>query len=96
MNAEKLQRQKASIDACVAEQKTKGDLIIPLHFDLMACQMLVGNLQLATRHPRNRNIGPSGQFAKELISSLIRKIRDEGYIETAALLELGNNPGMDS
>ncbi len=59
------------------------------------CSM-VGALQLALRHPDVKTLTPTTYAGiRSLVDQLVGAIGHEGFIESAALLRLGNNPDRD-
>src|ERR1700722_18839410 len=58
-----------------------------LNLDLTATLGLVGNLQIAFRHPGNT--GPSAQMMRDLVRHIIEGMRERGYVATAEACMLG-------
>jgi hypothetical protein len=67
---------------------------LPVTFDLATALAIIGNLQLALRHPAN--IGPSGRVARETIDGMIRTMRECGLTAHAELARLGDDPAYDA
>jgi hypothetical protein len=85
--------QKKLLGAVAREQVEGRGFILPLHLDLASLLSLVGNLQLALRHPANK--GPSALIARELVDSIQKRLIDAGYFAHAEVVEIGNNPAFD-
>jgi hypothetical protein len=66
---------------------------VELTFDLGSAIMLVGQLQLALRHPHNTGAG--AQSMARVIAVIIEHLRAAGHIYAARLAELGNDPEND-
>ncbi|HZT29696.1 MAG TPA: hypothetical protein VFA33_07435 [Bryobacteraceae bacterium] len=87
--------QERLLARVAAEQDAApDDLIFPVHLDLAAVLALVGNLQLALRHPRN--CGPTADTARAFIAGMIAKLQEHGFAAHAELLDLGNHPELDA
>lgn len=82
--------EQAAREADTVEAKTFS---LEVHLDLVSCQCLVGNLQLALRHPSNT--GPSSTVARQVIEGIIERVRSRGLLANAAILELGDDPMYD-
>lgn len=80
-------------ELATAEITDRPDFLIPIHINVMTLMCLIGNLQLATRHPLNT--GPSSDAAKEFIALAMKKLKQEGFHHTAAMCELGSDAGFD-
>jgi hypothetical protein len=87
--------QMTLLEAVGIESKTAGagGYLLPLHADLETAVALCANLQLALRHPQNA--GASAEIARHVIDSIIKRLRADGFIASAALVELGDNPAYD-
>ena len=66
---------------------------IPLELDLTAALSIIGNLQLALRHPAN--CGPSASVARLTIDRLIDRIEEAGLPANAELARRGDDPEYD-
>jgi hypothetical protein len=77
------------IYAAAREQRDAGNLRIPILFDPVALVVIVGHLHLAARHPENANSG-TAEAALKIAAQMIEKLRAEGFPNTAAMLEYGN------
>jgi hypothetical protein len=66
---------------------------LPIHLDLTSAVELVGNLQLALRHPENR--GHAAQMARQMIDGIIQKVKEAGFDAHAELMLLGDDPTYD-
>ena len=58
-----------------------------LQFDIATALYLVGNLQLALRHPENT--GAAAAVARETVAGLIEAMRKDGFRAHAELASLG-------
>jgi hypothetical protein len=64
---------------------------VPIEFDFGTCIMLIGQLQLALRHPKNT--GPSAIVARQVVEKLIGRV---GLTETLRVgLLAGFDPSCD-
>ena len=79
--------------AATAEQERAPLFRLPLHLDLTAALAIVGNLQLAMRHPGND--GPSREVARTLIDGIIERMETSGFPASAALARMGDDPRRD-
>ena len=70
-----------------------GSFILPVHMDLHVIMCVVGALQLALRHPANT--GPSSLVVREMIDGIISRVEEAGYVATAEMMRLGDNPDYD-
>jgi len=75
------------------DQEARIGFILSVHMDLHVLMCVVGALQLALRHPANT--GPSSKVVRELIAGIIERVEQEGYLATAEMLRLGDNPEND-
>ena len=75
------------------EQKEREQYFLHLQLDTVTVLALTANLQLALRHPANN--GPSAQTAARIIGQIIERLKDDGMIHNARLLELGQDPDND-
>ena len=66
---------------------------LPVEIDLLSAMCLVGNLQLALRHPNNH--GHSAQVAREFIDGVIERMEQCGLVVTARIMRLGDDPACD-
>jgi hypothetical protein len=79
---------------CAKEFEVRGQPpLFQVHLEFTAALALIGNLQLALRHPANT--GPSSEVARTFIDGLIDRIRDAGFPANAEMLRLGDDPGYD-
>jgi hypothetical protein len=77
-----------------AEMATANpNFILPVHLDVTSALSLIGNLQLALRHPANK--GPSAAIARRVIDGLIEKLNTVGLTATAEVARLGDNAAYD-
>lgn len=65
-----------------------------ISLDAVAALQLIGELQLALRHPRNDT--HAAHFARTTIDGLISMLTASGYEHVAALAKLGDDPRHDS
>jgi hypothetical protein len=91
----KIQQQKECLTRRVQDELERlGDgFELPVHLDLTAALCLVGNLQLALRHPGNT--GPSAQVARMIIDGVIARMKEAGYLAHAEVMRLGDDPSFD-
>jgi hypothetical protein len=75
------------------EQAAQRHFILPVHLDLTALACMVGNLQLALRHPANT--GPSSEVARRIIEEITQRIKAEGFPVHAEIMRLGGDPVYD-
>ena len=79
------------------ERERLGGELFPVFafvlLDLDSALCLVGNLQLALRHPGNT--GLSAKTARETIDGIIERAREAGYSAHAELMKLGDDPAHD-
>ncbi len=73
--------------------KVGKDFILPVHLNLHTLTCIVGALQLALRHPAN--VGPLSMIVRDVIDQIIERVAQEGYVATAELMRLGDNPEYD-
>lgn len=79
------------------EERVRSDAArfkLPVELDLHSALCVIGNLQLALRHPANS--GPSAEVARTAIDGMIRRMREAGLTAHAELARLGDDPGYDS
>ena len=76
-----------------AESKYLGDWKIQFELDITSAMALVGNLQLALRHPLND--GPSSIVARQLIDDLRQGLLGRNLKAHAKMIELGDDPDYD-
>ena len=82
------------IERAGEEARALPDFVLPVHFDLTAALAIIGNLQLALRHPAN--IGPSSQLLRRVIDGMIERIEKSGLPANAEIARLGDNPEYDT
>lgn len=68
-------------------------IILPVALDLTSALAIVGNLQVALRHPANN--GPAAKIARQVVDSIIEMMLDAGFPALAELAMLGYNPLYD-
>jgi len=91
-----IERQKASLQRAAALAEMRGinpEFTIPVHLDIPSALSLIGNLQLALRHPANG--GPSASIAREFIDGLLERMIAARLYRTAELARLGDDPAYD-
>jgi hypothetical protein len=81
------------IERAGEEARALPDFVLPVHFDLGSALCVIGNLQLALRHPAN--IGPSSQLLRRVIDSMIGRI-EKSLPANAEIARLGDNPEYDT
>ena|SRR5258707_4004084 len=74
-------------------ERLGGGFELPVHLDLTAALCLIGNLQLALRHPAHT--GPSAQVARMIIDGVIARLGEAGYLAHAEVARLGDDPAYD-
>jgi hypothetical protein len=77
------------------EALTRPSFQLRLDLDLTATMVIVGNLQLALRHPANVGHSHSARLVRKLIADLIAGMRERGYVASAEACELGDDPAYD-
>ena len=75
------------------EVVTFREFVLPIYLELQPLLCMVGNLQLALRHPANT--GPSARIVRKIVDQIIERVPEEGLIATAELLRLGDNLKYD-
>lgn len=85
--------QRALVNCAMAEQKRRPDFVLPIEIDVGMVMALIGNIQLALRHPANT--GASATSAKAIVAMFIQRLKEENFTCTAAIAELGDNPELD-
>ncbi len=76
---------------CREERARLGEgFVLPVELDLDSALCLIGNLQLALRHPANRGI--SSKVARQTIDGIMVRMREAGYVAHAELAALGDDP----
>lgn len=91
-----LDAAKESLLRRCAEERVRSkaaNFRLPVEMDLESAICIVGNLQLALRHPQNN--GPSAKVARDTIDGIIRRMRESGLTAHAELARLGDDPGYD-
>jgi hypothetical protein len=90
-----LERQKGNLQRAALEEMCAIDpqFTIPVHLDIPSALSLIGNLQLALRHPANE--GPSATIARKFIDGLIDRMITAGLYRVAELAKLGDDPAYD-
>jgi hypothetical protein len=81
------------IQAAVQEIRENGELFLRVELDYAMALALIGNLQLALRHPNNA--GMASRKTRLLIDSLIAQMIARGYNACAFLATCGDNPDFD-
>ncbi len=79
------------------EERVRSNLLrlkLPFELDVLSAITLIGNLQLALRHPANT--GPNTRIVRFFIDETIRRMREAGLTAHAELARLGDDPGYDS
>lgn len=90
----KVAEQECLVQRIREERERLGDEFqLPVLLDLDSALCLVGNLQLALRHPENT--GPSAAVARRAIDGIIERAREAGYSAHAELMKLGDDPRHD-
>ncbi len=75
-------------------REVNPDFILPVYLGISDALSIIGNLQLALRHPGNH--GPSADVARAMIDGLIEQMIGCGLTATAELARLGDDPAYDS
>ena len=84
-------RESRDLMRRVADEADESYLIA-VHFSPQAAMCVVGNLQLALRHPKN--VGESADIARRVIAGLIERLREGGFPAHAELAEAGEECGV--
>ena len=84
--AQLLERARAEYDQAAAWS-------LPIELDLHSALCLVGNLQLALRHPGNK--GPSAAVARRIVDGIIERFEANGLPAHAEAARLGDNSQYD-
>jgi len=84
---------KLTQEAAAELHRIDPNLELPVILDIHTACCLIGNLQLALRHPANT--GPSREVTRQFIDGIIREIERHGYLKVAELLRLGDNQAYD-
>jgi hypothetical protein len=71
--------------------RAPDDLHFPIYLDLATVMEIIGNLQLALRHPLNG--GAAAQAARAFIDGMIKRMREAGYPAHAELAQVGEECG---
>lgn len=84
------------MEASAIEMTTAQALnyILPVHCDLVRLTGIVAAVQLALRHPNF--IGPTAEYVRAFVDQSIDRVEADGYIATAALMRLGDDPAHDT
>lgn len=90
-----LDAQKASLLQRAREEAERlgSGLQFPVMLDLPAALAIIGNLQLALRHPANT--GPSARTARYFCQEIICRMREAGFVANAEIARLGGDPAYD-
>jgi hypothetical protein len=88
-----LEEKQLIVDAA-HEQKRAGDWKIQFSLDLNTTLALIGNLQLALRHPANQS-GTSYEVARDLIDDIHTGLKERGFHAHARMIEFGDDPAHD-
>jgi hypothetical protein len=86
-------KQRALAERAIKEADAMNDIALPVYFNMITAQMLIANLQLALRHPRNQ--GNARKLAYEVIDGLIRQMAEVGAAANVEMAMLGNDPSND-
>jgi hypothetical protein len=89
------QQEERFLRRVAKERRTQqGEaFFLPIHLDLTNALELVGQLQLALRHPENR--GLAAQMARQMIDGIIQKVKEAGFDAHAELMLLGDDRSYD-
>lgn len=87
------ERKEHLMERVRAEYDQAAGWSLPLELDLHSALCLVGNLQLALRHPGNT--GPSAGVARRIVDGIISRFESTGYPAHAELARLGDNSAYD-
>ena len=81
---------RASAEAEAAETT---EFVLPVVMDIQVLSSLVGTIHLALRHPGFH--GPSAEIVRTLARAIATRMEELGYLATAELMRLGENPDFD-
>jgi hypothetical protein len=89
------QSKQKLLERCSQEQRQADDrdFRLPVVMDLTELLSLVGNVQLALRHPQNT--GPASQIARDIVRQIAERVRQEGFPANAEIMLLGSDPTYD-
>lgn len=90
LSQDEIERRDRITNTALESMEAAGSYVIPVMLDLQTASVIVGQLQLALRAPRN--VGLSAEVSKAFIRGIISRV-PEGV---RGLLELGNDPRYDS
>src|SRR5262249_40385417 len=82
-------RQEAMITAATKDFERGKDFKLPIVLDLPLLQILVAQLQLASRHPTNN--GPAAQGARDIIDQIIARVELEGFLAIGEMMRAGDD-----
>lgn len=74
-------------------REARPDYLLPVYMDLTNILAVVGNLQLALRHPSNT--GPSSELVRKTLDLIISRVEEDGFPVHAEAMRLGANPEHD-
>jgi hypothetical protein len=75
------------------EREKDKDFQLPILLDLDGLLCLIGNLQLALRHPGNR--GEPASAARQIKDAIMCRLFEEGYIAHVEFARLGDDASHD-
>jgi hypothetical protein len=87
-------QKEALMREVVREHERGKSYRLPILADLQEALVIISNMLLALRHPGARD-GSAARSAREIIDLVIARIRQDGFVAVAQLMELGNDPGND-
>ena len=84
---------RALIEAAARECVESKEYVLPVHLGLAEAACVIGALQLALRHPQNREA--SSDVVRSVIAAMIARLRQDGFSACAQIADLGYDPGND-
>jgi hypothetical protein len=89
-----IDRQKESLlQRCAKERWKSVGFIIPMELDLDSALAIIGNMQVALRHPLNN--GTAAETARSAVDGMIGRMLEAGLTAHAELARLGDDPSWD-
>jgi hypothetical protein len=90
---EKEQYARELFEEATREAAASSEWQLPVVMGIEVLTAVVAQLQLALRHPGNK--GRSREIVREVVDQVIGRLEQEGFMATAELLRLGDNPEFD-
>lgn len=80
--------------AAARENEARKDYALPVLFSLATAVAVIGNLQMSLRHPDNT--GEAARIVRNVIDQMLAKLVRDGFLATAAVAALGDDPRYDT